>query len=199
MAAKLDMSKAFDRVEWCFIQRVMERMGFSTRWINLVMECISSVSYLVLINGAVYGNIKPTRGIRQGDPLSPSIFLLCVEGLSALIHEAAQNQCLTGISIARGCPRVTHLFFADDSILFCKANPTECQVLKLILRRYEEALGQKINTDKSSVFFSPNTSQGIKNEIFNILGPMQDSKHTKYLGLPSFIGRSKTQVFSILK
>ena len=137
--------------------------------------------------------------IWQGDPLSPSLFLLCAEGLSALIHEAARNQNKTGISIARGCPRVTHLFFADNSILFCKANPEECQELKLILRRYEEALGQKINTDKSSVFFSPNTSQDIKDEIFNILGPMQDSKHTKYLGLLSFIGRSKTQVFSILK
>ena len=179
IVAKLDMSKAFNRVEWCFIHGVMERMGFSLRQINLVMECISSVSYSVLINGVAYGNIKPTRGIRQGDPLSPSLFLLCAEGLSALINEAARNQCLTD-------PRVTHLFFANDSILFCKATPDECQVLKLILHRYEEALGQKINTDKSSVFFSPNTSQDIKNEIFNILGPMQDSKHTKYLGfLPS--------------
>ena len=58
---------------------------------------------------------------------------------------------------------------------------------------------QKINIDKSSVFFNPNTSQDIKDEIFNILGPMQDSRHTKYMGLPSFNGRSKTQVFSILK
>ena len=143
---------------------------------------------------------KPTWGIRQGDPLSPSLFLLCTEGLSALIHEVAINQHLTGISIAHGCPRVTRLFFADDSILLCKANLEECQELKLILRRYEEASGQKINTDRYSVFFSPNTSQDIKDEIFfNILGSMQDSKHTKYLGLPSFIGRSKTQVFSILK
>ena len=94
---------------------------------------------------------------------------------------------------------MTHLFFADDNILFCKATPIECQVLKSILRRYEEASGQKINIDKSSVFFSPNTNHDTKNEIFNILGPMQDSKHTKYLGLPSFIGRSKAEVFSILK
>ena len=172
-------------------------MGFSTRWNNLIMNCINSVSYSILINGVAYGNIKPTCGIQQGDPLSSSLFLLCAEGLSAVIHEATQNQNLTGISIARGCPRVTHLFFADDSILFCKANPEECQELKLILRRYEEASGQKINTDKYSVFFSPR--QDIKDEIFNILGPMQHSKHTKYLGLPSFIGRSKTQVFSVLK
>ena len=199
MAAKLDMSKAFDRTEWCFIQGVMERMGFSTKWINLIMKCSTFVSYSVLINGVAYGNIKPTRGIRQGDPLSSNIFLLYAEGLSALIHEAARNQNLTGISIARGCPRVTHLFFADDSIIFCKANPEEYQELKLILRRYEEASSQKIKTDKSSMFFNPNTSQDIKDEMFNILGPMQNSKHTKYLGLPSFIGRSKTQVFSILK
>ena len=199
MAAKLDMSKAFNRVEWCFIQGVMERMGFSTRWINLIMKCITSVSYSVLINGVAFENITPTHGIRQGDLLSPSFFLLCAEGLTTLIHEVARNQNLTGILIACGCPRVTHFFFADDSILFCKAKPEECQELKLILRRYEEALGQKINTDKSSLFFNPNTSQDIKNEIFNILGPMQNSKHTKYLRLPSFIGRSKTQVFSILK
>ena len=66
-------------------------MGFSTRWINLIMNCITSVSYSILINGVAYENIKPTCGIQQGDPLSPSLFLLCAEGLSAVIHEAAQN------------------------------------------------------------------------------------------------------------
>ena len=112
MAAKLDMSKAFDRVEWGFIQGVMEKLGFSSRWINLVMKCITSISYSVIINGATCGNIVPTRGLRQGDPLSPTLFLICTEGLSALINEAARNLRLTGISICRGCPRVTHLLFA---------------------------------------------------------------------------------------
>ena len=87
----------------------------------------------------------------------------------------------------------------DDNILFCKASAGESRELKHILQKYEEASGQKINADKSSVFFSPNTTQEAKEEIFATLGPMQDSRHTKYLGLPSFIGRSKKQVFFILK
>jgi len=199
MAAKLDMSKAFDRVEWCFLKRVMEKLGFCSKWVNLIMQCITSVSYSVLINGAAYGSIKPSRGLRQGDPLSPSLFLLCAEGLSAIINEAVRNHSLSGISVCRNSPSITHLFFADDSILFCKASSDECQELKLILQMYENASGQKINTEKSSIFFSPNTSQNTKDAIFSILGPMNDSRHTKYLGLPSFIGRSKKQVFSTLK
>ena len=157
MSIKLDMSKAFDKVEWAFIEGVMEKMGFSHRWISLIMQCVSSVSYLVLINGEAFGTITPTRGLRQGDPLSPYLFILCAEGLSAFIHEAARNQLLNGISICRGCPIITHLFFADDSLLFCKANAQECRKLIDILECYEAASGQKINTDKSSVFFSPNT------------------------------------------
>ena len=138
-------------------------------------------------------------GLRQGDPLSPTLFLICTEGLSALINRAVRNQLLTGISICRGCPRVTHLLFADDVILFYKASVKESRVLKNILQQYEDSSGQKINTDKSSIFFSPNTSQEAKDEILTNLGPMQDTRHTRYLGLSSFIGRSKKQVFATLK
>ena len=87
----------------------------------------------------------------------------------------------------------------DDSILFCKVSVGESRELKHIIQKYKEASGQKINTDKSSIFFSPNTTQEAKEEIFATLGPIQDSRHTKYLGLPSFIGRLKKQVFFILK
>ena len=162
MAAKLDMSKAFDRVEWAYIEKVMRRMGFNENWIMLVMKCISSVSYSVIINGTTYGHIIPSRGLRQGDPLSPYLFLLCAEGFSALINDAARNNQLHGISICRGAPKVPHLFFADDSLLFYKANGNECNKLKEILDLYESASGQKISTDKSSIFFSPNTSQELK-------------------------------------
>ena len=91
---------------------------------------------------------------------------------------------------------VTHLFFADDSLLFYKTIDQECQKLIDILELYEAASGQKVNADKSSVFFSHNTPHGRRCEVLNILGPMQDTRHSKYLGLPFVIGRSKTNVFA---
>ncbi|XP_030926610.1 uncharacterized protein LOC115953217 [Quercus lobata] len=94
---------------------------------------------------------------------------------------------------------VTHLFFADDSLLFCKASTQECQILMAILDLYEAASRQKINADKSSIFFSTNTPSELKDEIMEVMGPMQDSKHNKYLGLPSIIGKSKKEVFAEIK
>ena len=177
----------------------MKKLGFHDSWICLITRCITYVSYSVLINGVAFGNIIPSRDLRQGDPLSPYLFLLCADGFSSLIIKAVRNQMLSGLSIYRGCPKITHLFFADDSLLFCKANSQECQQLIEILCLYEAASGQKINADKSSVFYSANTLEEKKNEILEILGPMQDSRYGKYLGLPSIIGKSKNEVFAKIK
>ena len=177
----------------------MKKIGFHEKWIELIMHCITSVSYSVLVNGAFYGSIIPTRGLRQGDPISPYIFLLCADGFSSLINEAARNHKLSGVSICRGCPKITHLFFADDSLLFCKASSQECQNLMDILQLYEVASGQKINADKFSIFFSNNTSDDRRCEVLNILGPMQDTRYKKYLSLPSIIGKSKVEIFNEIK
>ena len=85
MASKLDMTKAYDKVEWDFLEGIMKKMGFASRWVSLVMPCVRLVSYSIVINGKQGGDIVPTRGLRQGDPLSPYIFLLYAEGLVGLI------------------------------------------------------------------------------------------------------------------
>ena len=199
VAIKLDMSKVYDKVEWDFIKQVMEKMGFHEKWVELIMHCITFVSYSILVNGVAYGSITPTRGLRQGDPISPYIFLLCVDGFSSLINDVARNHRISGVSICRVCPKITHLFFADNSLLFCKANSQECQNLIDILQLYEAASGQKINADKSSVFFSNNTLDDRRSEVLNMLGPMQDTRHKKYLRLPLIIGKSKVKIFAEIK
>ncbi|CAA7057125.1 unnamed protein product [Microthlaspi erraticum] len=120
MAVKTDMSKAYDRLEWGFVTTVMERMGFHPKWVNWILQCISTVSYTFLINGAAQGKVTPQRGIRQGDPLSPFIFILCGEVLSGLCRNALINGTMAGIRISRGSPRINHLLFANDTMFFVK-------------------------------------------------------------------------------
>lgn len=129
MALKLDMSKAYDRGEWECLDKIMERLGFDSKWRSLIMLCITSVTYSIKINGKPTGHITPKRGIRQGDPLSPYLFLLCAEGLSTLIQQAVGRGQMDGISVCREGPKISHLFFTDDSLIFHKATIAKCESL----------------------------------------------------------------------
>ncbi|XP_075665198.1 uncharacterized protein LOC142634829 [Castanea sativa] len=191
MALKLDMSKAYDRVEWPFMEKVLMKMDFQNRWVKLMMACITTASYSVLINGEPHGHITPSRGLRQGDPLSPYLFLMCTEGLHGLISKAASNGDIRGVSICRNGPKLTHLLFADDSLIFCTATENECQTLLNILATYERASGQQINKAKTTLFFSKSTNDDMKNRIKDMLGVEVVHHYEKYLGLPSLVGRNK--------
>ena len=114
MVAKLDMSKAYDRVEWTYLRAILLKLGFHRNRVELLMACVTSATFAVMVNGEPHGYIKPTRGLRQGDPLSPYLFLLCTEGLSALIRKAEGEDLIRGVAICRGGPQISHLFFADD-------------------------------------------------------------------------------------
>jgi hypothetical protein len=122
MGLKFDMSKAYDRVEWSFLEVAMLKMGFARKWVSWVITCIRTVSYSVLVNGSPVGSIKPTRGIRQGDPISLYLFRICGEVLSALLFKAEGKGVITEVPTSLRGPRLSHLFFADDSVLFCKSN-----------------------------------------------------------------------------
>ena len=199
IALKLDMKKAYDRVEWSFLEKVMYKLGFSSGWIEKIMCCLESVSFAFKINGKVSGSVIPSRGLRQGDPISPYLFLMVADAFSGLISKAATAQQIHGAKICNGAPRVSHLFFADDSILFAKATVRECSVISDIIRKYERASGQSVNLDKTNVVFSKCVANNRRQEIVDTLGVKEVEKHDKYLGLPTIIGKSKKAIFAALK
>ncbi|KAL5568114.1 hypothetical protein UlMin_024689 [Ulmus minor] len=170
LALKLDMAKAFDRVEWSFVQGIMLKLGFSEVWTKKVMACVTSVSYSVLINGAKSGQLFPTRGLHQGDPLSPYLFLLCAEGLSSLFHHFKAAGSIQGMRCGRNGPTISHLFFADDSLLFFEASNDSCLTVKEALTWYETALGQLVSYSKSAVYFGPNVAEDHADQMTASLG-----------------------------
>ena len=125
----MDISKAYDRVEWDFLKGIMDKMGFPEIWIDRVMSCVSPPSFFVCINGKPFGNITPSRGIQQGDPLSPYLFLLCAESFTSLLAKAEMEGQLHGMSICRRVPCISNLLFANDSLLFVRQTKERCKCL----------------------------------------------------------------------
>ncbi|KAL9661606.1 hypothetical protein QQ045_026430 [Rhodiola kirilowii] len=189
------MSKAYDRVEWGFLEKVMRRMGFVDKWIDRVMRCVRTVYYVVKVNDQFTEEFKPSRGLRQGDPLSPYLFLLCTEVLSALMLSSLSRRDISGVRIGKLAPIITHLFFVDDSMFFIKVSTSESLNFKGILMQYEEASGQRVNFEKSEISFSKNTPADVRAEIIRILRVQQVPFHSKYLGLPLVMGQKKSEVF----
>ncbi|XP_042950057.1 uncharacterized protein LOC122282168 [Carya illinoinensis] len=195
MALKLDMSKAYDRIEWAFIEAVLVKIGFEKEWIMLIMQCVTTVQYSILINGSPQKVFNPSRGLRQGDPISPYLFLICTEVLGNILDKAEGKGLITGFPFAKGSLLINHLFFADDSLLFCKANVLECCRLLRLLKLYETASGQRLNLGKTTLFFSSNTLEDIKEAILHSVGLREARSYEKYLGLPSYVGKHKKATF----
>jgi hypothetical protein len=129
---KLDMAKAYDRLEWVFINNTLKTMGFPSNLVQTIMRCVTYVSFSILINGQPSHSYKPNRGIRQGDPLSPYLIILCADVFSSMISTKQDQSLINGLSIAQNAPKISHLFFADDSLIFCKAKKEEASQLKAI-------------------------------------------------------------------
>ncbi|XP_024196188.1 uncharacterized protein LOC112199393 [Rosa chinensis] len=173
-ALKLDMSKAYDKVEWNFLEGVMLKMGFCSIWVKWIMGCVKSVSYLFLVNGVPR------------------------EVLSRLISFEEDQGRLNGVKICTAAPSISHLFFADDSFIFCKAESDQVQAVKDVLRRYEAVSGQEVNLQKSAISFSRNVPLHEQFLLAECLGVQRVDKHDKYLGLPLELSYSKEEAFGYL-
>jgi hypothetical protein len=132
-------------------------MEFSPRWVKWITLCVEMVDYMVLVNGAQVGPFVSGRGLRQGDPLSPYLFIIYVEGLSALIQDDERRGVSNGTLICRDHPSVLHLLFVDDCFLFFRAPEQEAIVMKNIISTYEAASRQSINLQKSEIYCSSKT------------------------------------------
>ncbi|XP_055960697.1 uncharacterized protein LOC126668753 [Mercurialis annua] len=196
LALKLDISKAYDRIEWSFLQHIMQKWGFSDIFINWIMQCVTSVTFSIQINGHIQGYFHPSRGLRQGDPLSPLLFVICAQGLSHMIDQAVNSGFLSGIKLQRNGPVISHLLFADDSIIFSQADMQSVIRIQPLLHKYALASGQVINMDKSDLFFSANVDSQLRRQIASFMQIQHQSQSQKYLRIPTFFGASKSVTFS---
>ncbi|KAK6131016.1 hypothetical protein DH2020_035243 [Rehmannia glutinosa] len=199
MSIKLDMSKAFDRVEWIFLRQTLLALGYDLKFVDCIMRCVSSVSFSFLLNGCEFGSLKPDRGIRQGDPLSPYLFIICSEIFSCILQDLQKSNKLHGIAVSRSAPSISHLFFADDTLLLGHATIDEARYFRFAINLYEKISGQQINLDKSGIVFCESVNASLANTISSVLGIKIVEGHNKYLGLPSIAGRNKRELFAHIK
>jgi len=199
MVFKTDMSKAYDRVEWSFLQEILVALGFNDKWISWIMGCVTSVTYSVLINGQPFGHITPERGIRQGDPISPFLFVLCTKALIHILQQAENSKKVSGIQFNGFGPSVNNLLFADDTLLVCRATKSDCEQMMLFLSQYGHISGQLINVEKSSITFGVKVDEDTKQWIKNRSGIHLEGGTGKYMGLPENLSGSKQDLFGYIK
>lgn len=156
---KIDMSKAYNRVNWVFLKAVLLSMKFTPNWVNWILKCVSTIHYTLLVNGSITQSFKPAKGLRQGDPLSPYLFLMCANILSLALIKAENNREIQGVRLGRNGVSFTHLLFANDSLLFFKRDNKSLANIQQILRWYCSISGQRVNLAKSDLFCSPNISR----------------------------------------
>ena len=198
MAIKLDLQKAYDRVNWKFLSAVLLHFGFNETFTNWIMSCVSSVSFEVVVNGGKSAGFKPSRGLRQGDPLSPYLFILGQEMLSRLKEHNLRLKNVASIKTSISGPTISHVMYADD-IVFSKASRKDVESLVKILEKYCRWSGQAINRRKSGVFFSKHTHSHVRRSIKGILQVKNLKKEAVYLGAPMFMSRAPSKDFAFLE
>lgn len=181
---KLDFQKAYDRLDWSFLRLVLERRGFDDRWCSWIMQLVRTGSTAININGEVGPSFRSSRGVRQGDPISPLLFNLAVDALATILDKARAAGHLRGV-VAHLIPGggVTHLQYADDIMITVEGSDLDIVNLKFLLLCFEEMSGLKINFDKSEVIVM-GYSEAEQQRIADNLNCRLATFPIEYLGMP---------------
>jgi len=184
MAIKLDLANAFDRVNHSFLLKVIRKFGFGDKFIKWIRACILEPWIAPLVNGRATEFFKASRGLRQGCPLSPLIFVIQASILSFLLNKRMQDQDINGLCIIRGAKKINHTLFADDTLLLGPASLSSASKFKMILDDLSKATGSAVNKSKCHIYSWNITPKAMSN-ISRYLGFIASSSWTsfKYLGL----------------
>ncbi|XP_027183778.1 uncharacterized protein LOC113782066 [Coffea eugenioides] len=193
---KLDMAKAYDRVSWFYLIRVLRKFGFGERFIDMVWRLVSNVWFSVMINGAAYGFFKSNRDLRQGDPLSPALFVIAAKVLSQGLNNLATHPSYHGFRVSQGCPGVTYLAFADDMLILVNGSSAFLRQVMRVLNMYQHSFGQMLNAQKSGYLVHSSLSSARRKVIKRITGFSRQTFPTGYLGFPLYVSRCKTTYFA---
>lgn len=198
VAYKIDLEKAYNHVDWHFLRGTLNDFGFPTSLVSLIMNCVTTSSLSILCNDKKLPSFSPTRSLRQGDPLSPYLFVLWMEKLSLAIQNKVAEGTWHPFKMPRNGPLISHLLFTDDVLLFAQAKTSQARVVSAILDEFGKASGLKVNVTKSRAFFSHGvlTSKARRStEITQIKGA---HSLEKYLGFPLHHGRPARKDFDFI-
>jgi hypothetical protein len=182
---KLDIEKAYDHVNWESLLYLLSRMGFGDKWRNWIGVCISTIRFSVLMNGSPAGFFPSTRGLRQGDPLSPLLFILVMEVLSRLLQKTVDGGFIRGFKVGseeRTGLAISHLLYVDDTIMFYDTDREQLLYIRLVLTCFEAITGLKVNLGKSEMV--PVGNVGNVGDLAEILCCKVGSLPMQYLGMP---------------
>jgi hypothetical protein len=191
---KLDITKAFDHINWKFVLYMLKRCGFGGKWVSWISHYISSVCFFVLVNGSPAGFFNSSKGLRQGNPLAPLLFVVVIEALSKMLSITVDSGRLSGFSVGSKPPMINicHLLFADDTLVSCEANTSHLRNLRVLLLCFEVVSGLKVNLAKSLLV--PVDNMDNVAEFATILGCGTSSLPMKYLGVLLGAGYKATSI-----
>nr|XP_020200447.1 uncharacterized protein LOC109786279 [Aegilops tauschii subsp. strangulata] len=196
---KIDLAKAFDRLEWNFIVSALARKGLHDHFINLIYACISSPTFSVAINGQPSHKFRSSRGIRQGCPMCPYLFVIAINELSLALNEALATNNLQGISLGPNCPPIHSLLFADDPLVCGQATVQEATSMAQLIHHFCSISGQTPNWTKSAIMFSSHVSPAVIQELKQIFPVPNIDSNFSHLGHPLILpAKNRTAAYNFV-